>query len=57
MERKPLGRPPVYGERKKMLVALPVALVAKLDAKANTLQITRTAAVQMAVEKWVGKSK
>lgn len=57
MERKPIGRPPMYGERKKILIALPLDLLSRLDAKAEAKQITRTAAMQMAVEKWVGTTK
>lgn len=55
MERKPIGRPPVYGERKKILLALPVELLAKLDAYRAEKGLTLTAAIQQIIERAMRK--
>lgn len=53
--RKPIGRPPVYGERKKILLALPVDLLAKLDAYRAEKSLTLTAAIQQIIERALRK--
>jgi hypothetical protein len=53
--RKPLGRPPVYGERKKILLALPVELFAKLETYRAEKGLTLTAAIQQIIERALRK--
>lgn len=51
------GRKPIYKQLGPPIsVRLEAALQAKLDAKCEAKQITRTAAIQEAIKKWVGRS-
>lgn len=54
-DKKLIGRPPVYGERKKFLLALPVELIAKLDAYRAEKCLTLTAAIQQIIERALRK--
>jgi len=58
MERKdtkPVGRPPIYGKRTNLLIAMPVELVDRLDKWRESRGLSRAAAVAKAVEKMVGR--
>lgn len=56
-QRPGAGRPPKYDASVvSVLLKLPGDLARKLAAKCERLGITRTAAIQEAIKRWVGRS-
>lgn len=55
-QRPGAGRPPKYDEsRVRILLQVPGDLARKLAAKCEKLGLSRTAAIQEAIKRWVGR--
>ena len=58
-QRKPpatrMGRPPIYGDRTRILILLPVDVAARLTKRAAKLEIKRNVAIEQAVRAWLGE--
>lgn len=54
-EKQPrMGRPPVYGQRVRWLVHVPVDLAAKVDKWRRREKLSRAAAVERALREMIG---
>ena len=53
--RTRMGRPPVYGERVRWLVHVPLALAAKVDRWRKKREQSRAAVIQEALEKLIDR--